>query len=160
MSTHLIDRLARMLKDGVAGFMDGLEDGAPGTGTSPLGGIIEEIRDALGALVAERHLSGKRLHALHAELSDMDGKAEFAVGADRDDLARAVLVRRRALEAERAELAGRISSIEAECVRLSRVVEQLRDKAGDGGGLTAAERAAFRELEQLAAGADAKDGET
>ncbi|MCA8901616.1 MAG: hypothetical protein KDA53_10225 [Hyphomonas sp.] len=152
MSAHLVDRIARMLKEGVSGFLDGLEDGTPHTGTNPLGAIIEEIREALGALVAERHLSGKRLHALHTELEDMDGKAETAVSADRDDLARAVLVRRRSLEAERADLMGRIETINSECDRLSRVIEQLKDEAGRGGALTAAEHEAFRELERLSAG--------
>ena len=151
MSSHLVDRIARMLKDGMTGFMDGLEDGSPVPGGNPLFAIVEEMRDSLGALVAERHMSGKRLNALHEELSDMDGKAERAVNADRDDLARAVLARRHALETERKELAGQIEHIDAECARLSGLIEQLKREAGQGGALTAAERAAFHELEQLAA---------
>ena len=152
MSSHLVDRIARMLKDGVAGFMDGLEDGDPVPAGNPALTLIEEMRDALSSLAAERHLAGKRLNALDAQLADIGGKAELAVGADRDDLARAVLGQRHALAEERAGLEASLRKIDAESGRLSQLIEQMKHEAGLGGSLTAAEEAAFRDLQRLAAG--------
>lgn len=147
MAPSLVDRIARMVEDGVAGFLEGMEGD---TRPHPLQQAISDLRDALGSLVAERHLARKQEAALVAELDALRERAERAVDAGRDDLARAVLQRLHDLEKDRDRLRATISRMDAECLRLSRLVDDLRREAGDRGAAVT-ESAALAELDQLAA---------
>ncbi|MEM7170781.1 MAG: PspA/IM30 family protein [Pseudomonadota bacterium] len=167
MSEFLMSRVMRLVSGSVNSIVDAVENAAPETvmkeAIREVDGAIDQVRDEMGKVVANKHLANTRLmdaSKKHEELSD---KIQLAVAEGRDDLAEAAISRQLDLEAqipllesaikdassEEAELEGYISALQA---RKREMEEELaaflssRDNgSGDGsgasgGGVGSAER--------------------
>lgn len=138
-----LQRLADALRARLADYLD-LAPAAEG------GGDVEKALDALqeklgAAFAARRRLSAERA-ALGAQPAHEAARAEQAIALGRDDLARAAIRRRAALD-ERAEALDRaLDALGAEASRIETMIERrgaLSDRAL---------RLQLEELDQLLAG--------
>lgn len=89
------------------------------------------LRDQLGLLFVEQRQLDKEMAAASADLAALTGKAEFAVAADREDLARAALTHRDALEQRLSHLTDARGSLVAKIAALEGAVALLSASPGE-----------------------------
>lgn len=170
MSENLVSRVKRLVSGGVNSLVDAVEDATPETvmkeAIREIDTAIDQVRDELGRIVANKHLANTRLmdaNSRHEELTESIG---LAVSEGRDDLAEAAVARQLDLEAqipilesaikdassEEAELEGYVAALQARRREMESDLAAYRQSrsatnggpgnAPDGGSRATAERAA------------------
>jgi phage shock protein A len=98
----------------------------------------EDAREAAGELLAEQKYLERRVAGLQAEVGEWQERAEQAVSADRDELARAALKARTELTAsldaameEQTALAGRSAQLETDMVTLKAKLAEAKSRLKD-----------------------------
>jgi phage shock protein A len=114
----LLNRIRRLVAGSANQLVDAVENAAPETVMSEaireIGTAIEQSRDELGKVIANRHLANKRLMEANRKHEELSGKIELAVTQGRDDLAEAAISRQLDLEAQMPVLEGAISDTSGE----------------------------------------------
>jgi phage shock protein A len=82
---------------------------------------LVEVRSSSARVLADRKTAARRLEQVRDEAESWEGKARLAVSKGRDDLARAALQEKRAIEEE-------ISMVEAELQATDEHIAQLNDE--------------------------------
>jgi phage shock protein A len=137
------ERLSRALRARLTDYLDL----APHTeNRGEVGKALGALQEKLGAaLAARRRLSAERA-ALHAEPAHDATRAEQAIALGRDDLARATIRRRAAIDERAAAIDRDLDALAAEAARIDAMIER-RGAVNDG-----ALRRQLAELDQLLAG--------
>lgn len=155
MVERIAKRIINRIKDEVSAFIDESDEGTEtrSVQNKPDEAVLE-IRDHLGKLIAEHHQISKQLKASSVELEALRDKVEFAIGADRDDLARAALIRCYGLKRQIAGLKARQQDIESESLEVEDLIEELSsgsnsDNVGNSNELNKAVKEQLDELEAL-----------
>lgn len=141
MAESLKTRVGRVIAGGVHALLDKIEDLNPHAAMEQAireaDGVIDEVRHELGTVSANRHLAQQqhaKLNRSHEELRDQIAQA---LGAQRDDLARAAVSRQIDIEAQ-------IPVLETTLADLARQEQELQ-------GFTAALLAKKREMQEALA---------
>lgn len=141
MADSLKTRVGRVIAGGVHALLDKIEDLNPQAAMEQAireaDGVIDEVRHELGTVSANRHLAQQqhaKLNRSHEELRDQIAQA---LGAQRDDLARAAVSRQIDIEAQ-------IPVLETTLADLARQEQELQ-------GFTAALLAKKREMQEALA---------
>jgi phage shock protein A len=141
MADSLKTRVGRVIAGGVHALLDKIEDLNPHAAMEQAireaDGVIDEVRHELGTVSANRHLAQQqhaKLNRSHEELRDQIAQA---LGAQRDDLARAAVSRQIDIEAQ-------IPVLETTLADLARQEQELQ-------GFTAALLAKKREMQEALA---------
>lgn len=141
MADSLKTRVGRVIAGGVHALLDKIEDLNPHAAMEQAireaDGVIDEVRHELGTVSANRHLAQQqhaKLNRSHEELRD---RIAQALGAQRDDLARAAVSRQIDIEAQ-------IPVLETTLADLARQEQELQ-------GFTAALLAKKREMQEALA---------
>lgn len=157
----MIDQIARRvidrIKQEVSAFINESADepsSEPGSND-----LIADVRDHLGALIAEDHQIQKHLKQRDTELSALNHKIELAISSDREDLARAAFIRRNGLRRQIESLKSRQQDIEAESMEIEALIEELSSENGaptepDSDQPSPEIKAKLEELETLATKVD------
>ena len=154
MVEHIANRIINRIKAEVSAFIDESGDHEATSRTRDgKGGIIPEIRDHLGKLIAEDHLINKQISANKEALSKLQDKVEFAINQDRDDLARAALIQKKGLERQLAGFEARLKEIELESLELESLIQELTQEAAEdiGSGAPGTSRGSSAQLKELEA---------
>jgi phage shock protein A len=141
MADSLKTRVGSVIAGGVHALLDKIEDLNPHAAMEQAireaDGVIDEVRHELGTVSANRHLAQQqhaKLNRSHEELRDQIAQA---LGAQRDDLARAAVSRQIDIEAQ-------IPVLETTLADLARQEQELQ-------GFTAALLAKKREMQEALA---------
>jgi len=104
MSENMAKRVSRLVSGGFNAMVNAVEDAAPATvmeeAIREVDLAVDEVRAELGQLIANKHLTNKRLveeNRKHAELGE---KIELAVKESRDDLAETGIAQQMDIEAK------------------------------------------------------------
>ena len=104
MSESLVARVKRLVSGGVNSLVDAAENAAPEIvlkeAIREVDQAIDEVRDELGLVIANKHHANKRLMAASAKHEELSENLRIAVDQDRDDLAEAAIARQLDLEAQ------------------------------------------------------------
>lgn len=109
---RIFERLKAVVGRNLADFFGFAPEAAPLAALNEAEARIDAMKARLGRALVERRriLSDASAHPAH----DADAKAEFAIRAGREDLARAALRARQALEAKRSLLKIELEALDAE----------------------------------------------
>ena len=162
MVEHIAMRIINRIKMEVSAFIDesdGAAD-APQASDAP-SEILADVKDHLGKLIAEHHLVTKMRDSAKNELTTLEEKVELAIDSDRDDLARAALIRRNGLRRQLSTYDQRLEDIEAETLEVEALIEELSAEAGetDDSNPANAATALSKQLVELDALVSRKTGE-
>lgn len=92
---------------------------------------LVEVRSTSAKIIADKKEAHRKLTRLQAEATEWENKAKLALSKGRDDLARAALAEKSAVEEEAANVEGEYVSIEDHLVLLNDEVAQLQVKLDD-----------------------------
>lgn len=84
---------------------------------------LVEVRSSSARVLADRKDAARRLEQVSSEAASWEDKARLAIEKDREDLARAALQEKRAIEDE-------VALVEAELVAIDEHIEQLNGEVG------------------------------
>jgi phage shock protein A len=138
MAESLVTRVKRLMSGSINSIVDAVENAAPGTvmeeAIREVDRTIDEVRDQLGRVIANKHHASKRLMEANAKHEDLAEKLRVAVDEGRDDLAEAAI--------------GRQLDLEAQIPVLEAALEEAAGQEGELGGYVAALQARKREMEE------------
>lgn len=104
MSESLKTRVGRVITGGMHAFLDRLENQAPeammGQSIRDVDAIIDEVRQELGRVSANRHLAQQQHAALNSQHVTLSAQIDEALAAGREDLAQAAVARQLDIEAQ------------------------------------------------------------
>lgn len=124
MKSGLLGKVRELL---VSAANDILErDGAQPREPAKLAQARTIIRDELGLLFVEQRQLSKDIAAARADLSGLMDKASFAVAANREDLARAVLAHQEALEQRITDMTSAQETVRAQIALLENAAATLQ----------------------------------
>ena len=130
MSENLVSRVKRLVSGGVNSIVDAVENASPETvmaeAIRDVDGAIDQVRDQLGKVVANKHLANSRLMAANEKHENLNERIELAIHEGRDDLAEAAIARQLDLEAQIPVLESAIKDASAEEADLEGYVAALR----------------------------------
>jgi phage shock protein A len=92
---------------------------------------LVEVRSSSARVIADKKDAERRLGRLKSETKDWEAKARLALEKDREDLARAALAEKQAIEDEVAIVEKEFTSLDEHLVHLSEEVSQLQQKLND-----------------------------
>ncbi len=92
---------------------------------------LVEVRSSSARVLADRKAAARRLEQVQEEASGWEAKARLAISKEREDLARAALQEKRAIEEEVAVVAGELQATDEHIAQLNDEVAQLQQKLGD-----------------------------
>lgn len=92
---------------------------------------LVEVRSSSARVLADRKAAARRLEQVAADAANWEEKARLAIGKGREDLARAALQEKRAIEEEMALVATELEATDEHIGQLSDEVAQLQQKLGD-----------------------------
>jgi phage shock protein A len=92
---------------------------------------LVEVRTTSARTIAEKKDLTRKISRLHEEVDSWQQKAELALSKDRDDLAKAALVEKKACQENAAELEKQLEAVEANLNQLNDEIGQLQDKLQD-----------------------------
>lgn len=132
MSETLTSRVGRLIAGSFHALVDAVENTAPENimeqAIREIEAAIGDVRNDLGTVEAQRHLTAKRLaeeSSRHEQLAD---QASLAVDQDREDLASAAIERQIDIEAQLPVLEARLSELAEDKARLEGYVSALQAK--------------------------------
>jgi phage shock protein A len=132
MSENLVSRVKRLVSGGVNSIVDAVENASPETvmneAIREVDGAIDQIRDELGKVVANRHLANTRLMDANAKHEELTERIQLAIAEGRDDLAEAAVARQLDLEAQIPILESAIKDASAEESELEGYVAALQGR--------------------------------
>ncbi|HRE42519.1 MAG TPA: PspA/IM30 family protein [Terricaulis sp.] len=104
MSETLVARVKRLISGGVNSLVDAVENASPELvmreAIREVDQALDEVRDELGLVIANKHHANKRLMAASAKHEDLTENVGLAVAQGRDDLAEAAIARQLDIEAQ------------------------------------------------------------
>ena len=92
---------------------------------------LVEVRSSSARVLADRKAAARRLEQVAADAANWEEKARLAIGKGREDLARAALQEKRAIEEEMALVATELEATDEHIGQLNDEVAQLQQKLGD-----------------------------
>ncbi len=92
---------------------------------------LVEVRSSTARVMAEKKTLTRRLEQLRAQAEDWEYKAELALGKDREDLARAALVEKAAIQSRVELTEADLFKLEETLDKLDGEINQLQDKLND-----------------------------
>ena len=92
---------------------------------------LVEVRSSSARVLADRKTAARRLEQVEAEAVTWEDKARLAISKGREDLARAALQEKRAIEEEVALVADELKATDEHIAQLNDEVSQLQQKLGD-----------------------------
>ena len=92
---------------------------------------LVEVRSSSARVLADRKTAARRLEQVRAEADSWEGKAKLAISKGRDDLARAALQEKRAIEEELEVVAQELAATDEHIEQLSNEISQLQQKLSD-----------------------------
>ncbi len=132
MIESLTQRVGRIVAGGFNALVDAVENAAPETvmeqAIREIDAATSEVRNELGVVEAQRHLTAKRLAedcSRHDELSE---QAQLALKEGREELAEAAVSRQIDIEAQIPVLQTRLADLDDEKTRLEGYIGALRAK--------------------------------
>jgi phage shock protein A len=174
----ILGRLSTLIKSNVNDLIDGMQDPA-----KEIDQMVRDMEDSarqarteVAQCMGEEKRLGKRIEALDGEIKSWEQRAEMAVRAGDDALAKEALARRTEKEAERAEaqkslqeqqvyvdqLAVALKSLEARVKDVKLRQGSLREKARSskrGGSPLSGKTSAFDDFERMSSKIDAVEAE-
>lgn len=132
MRDGLVSRVTRLVSGGVNSIVDAVENATPETVMSEaireVESAIDQVRDELGKVVANKHLANSRLMSANARHEELIEKIQLAVDEGRDDLAEAAIARQMDLEAQIPVLESAIKDASAEEMELESYIAALQGR--------------------------------
>lgn len=92
---------------------------------------LVEVRTSSARVLADRKQAARRLEQLSAEAASWEDKAKLALSRQREDLARAALQEKRAIEEEVALVQGELAATDEHIEQLNTEIAQLQQKLAD-----------------------------
>ena len=92
---------------------------------------LVEVRSSSARVLAERKDAARRLEQVQAEAASWEEKARLAISKGREDLARAALQEKRAIEEEVAIVEAELATTDEHIAHLGNEVSQLQQKLDD-----------------------------
>ena len=92
---------------------------------------LVEVRSSSARVLAERKAAARRLEQMQVEADSWEGKAKLAIGKGREDLARAALQEKLAIEEELAVINGELQATDEHIEQLNEEVGKLQQKLSD-----------------------------
>ena len=92
---------------------------------------LVEVRSSSARVLADRKTAARRLEQVQADADSWEDKARLAISKGREDLARAALQEKQAIEEEVAAVAGELQATDEHIAQLSNEVSQLQQKLTD-----------------------------
>ncbi|MDH3993836.1 MAG: phage shock protein PspA [Gammaproteobacteria bacterium] len=92
---------------------------------------LVEVRSSSARVLADRKAAARRLEQVEAEALSWEEKAKLAIGKGREDLARAALQEKRAIEEEVTVVAAELKATDEHIEQLNDEVAQLQQKLSD-----------------------------
>lgn len=126
-SSNLVERAISIVKDTFTYLLDVDEGQLPSVDRGHAK-AIQEIRDRLGSIAAEKYNLDKERREAIKVIADLSEKAEFAVEIGRDDLAKAALSLKAKLNQNNDALARRLDLLDREVKDLRALID-LMDNA-------------------------------
>lgn len=130
MAEQLVSRVKRLVSGGVNSIVDAVENASPELvmkeAIREVESAIDEVRDELGKVLANKHLASRRLMDANAKHESLGDQIEMAVKEGRDDLAEAAISRQMDLESQIPVLEAAVSDADAEEAELESYVEALQ----------------------------------
>lgn len=148
-AVRILERLKAVVTRNLADFFGFASEAAPLGALNDIEARIDAMKARLGRLLVERRRILREASAPPAD--DADAKAEFAIRAGREDLARAALRARQALEAKRSSLEIELEALDAEIAAIERDLSELNARSPQD------LRAKLDELDAMIAGATGKE---
>lgn len=132
MADSLRTRVGRIVAGGAHAFLDKIEDAAPEAmmeqSIRNVEVVIDEVRGELGKVTANRHLAQQQHALLNKNHEALSEQLEHAIGAARDDLARASVGRQLDIEVQLPVLEKTMITLGNEEAELKGYVEALLAK--------------------------------
>ena len=129
MAENLMSRVKRLVSGGMNSIVESVESAAPETvmkeAIREIDAAIDEVREQLGMVIANKHHASKRLMEANAKHEDLADKLRLAVDQGRDDLAEAAISRQIDLEAQIPILEDALKSASEEEVELESYISAL-----------------------------------
>ena len=130
MGEGLWKRVGRIVSGSVNTFVSSLEGAAPESvmeeSIREVVSTMDDVRDELGRVVAEKHLASKRLMDMNKKHEELAGQIEIAVKEGRDDLAEAAISKQMDIEVQIPILEGTISDSAAQEKELEGYISALK----------------------------------
>lgn len=92
---------------------------------------LVEVRSSSARVLADRKTAARRLEQVREEADSWEGKARLAISKEREDLARAALQEKRAIEEEVAAVEGELQATDEHIAQLNQEIAQLQQKLTD-----------------------------
>lgn len=92
---------------------------------------LVEVRSSSARVLADRKAAARRLEQVRAEAQSWENKAKLAIDKGREDLARAALQEKRAIEEELAVVEAELTATDEHIAQLTEEVAQLQQKLTD-----------------------------
>lgn len=132
MSETLTSRVGRLIAGSFHALVDAVENAAPENvmeqAIREIEAAIGDVRNDLGSVEAQRHLTAKRLAEESSRHEQLAEQAALAVGQGREDLASAAIERQIDIEAQLPVLEARLAELAEDKTRLEGYVAALQAK--------------------------------
>ncbi len=92
---------------------------------------LVEVRSSSARVLADRKAAARRLQQVEAEAASWEQKAKLAISKGREDLARAALQEKHAIEDELAVVAAELTAADEHIAQLGTEIGQLQQKLSD-----------------------------
>ncbi len=132
MADSLRNRVSQIIVGSVHALLDKIEDQAPEAAMEQairkVVAVIDEVRQELGVVTANRHLAQRQHAELNRRHLELGASAEEAISLERDDLARAAVTKQLDVEAQLPVIEGSLQDLAHQEKELSGYVDALMGK--------------------------------